>query len=236
MSKLRFGNITEVNPDNCYARVKFTDDEIVSAPLQILVRAALVDKDSFTFEINEQVAVIMDDNSEEGVILGAIFNDKTKPDGGGTGIFRMLFGDGTFMQYDKNTHKYEVNVKGDVAITAEGDVSIEAETASVTATTVEVDAQQVSVDADTVVVDAMMMDFTGILNLTGDMVVSGSIAAASITAPVIGGGGGVSIENGNIDASGEVKGATVKAGPIDLATHKHTGVTTGSGTSGPATP
>jgi len=232
---LRFGIITEVNPQKCYARVTFSDDGIVSAELQILVRAAVKDKDSFTFEINEQVAVLMDENSEEGVILGAVFNDKTQPDGGGKGIFRMKFGDDTAIEYNRETHKYLIDVKGDVDIKAEGDVNIEAETATVTAQTVEVDATQVTVDADAVTVDAIMIDLTGELNLTGNMIVSGSIAAASLSAPIIG-GAGVTMESGNLEATGEVKGATVKAGTVNLGTHIHAGITPGSVINAPPTP
>lgn len=228
---LRFGNITEVQPDACYARVKFLDDGIVSAPLQILVRAALVDKDSFTFEINEQVAVLMDENSEEGVILGAIFNDNTKPTGGGKGIFIMKFGDDSEIKYDRTAHKYTIDVKGDVEIKAEGDVIVEADIVDVTAATVKVDATQVEVDADAVTVDALMIDLTGTVNLTGDLIVSGSISAPSFS-----GAGGVTMSGGNIEAPGEVKGAIVKAGTVDLGTHLHAGVTPGSGNTAPPTP
>ena len=76
---LRFGNITEIDVSKCYARVKFLDDGIVSAPLQIVVMGALSTKFFHIFDINEQVACLMDENSEDGVILGAVFSDDITP-------------------------------------------------------------------------------------------------------------------------------------------------------------
>lgn len=240
---LRFGNITEVDPVTGYARVTFLDDGIVSAPLQVLVRAAIQDKDTFTFNINEQVAVLMDENSVEGVILGALFNDKTNPgSGSGAGIYRMKFSDDSFIEYNKNTHEYNINVQGKVNIISTGETHVEAETVSVEAQQVSVDADTVAVTAIAVSVDSNELEITspivnieGVVTVSGSMTVSGAVAAASISAPSIS-GPGVSMSGGNMEATGEIKGATITDGTIDLAAHKHTGVQTGGGTSGPATP
>lgn len=173
---LRFGIISEVDVAKGYARVKFLDDDIVSAPLQFIVRSALQDKDNFTFDINEQVACLMDENSEQGVILGAMFNDKTPPsEGGGPGIYKVKFSDDSFLEYNRNTHECNINVQGKVNIIA----------------TEEID----------------------------------------ITAPEVKITGAVTVE-GNLTVSGEVSGATVKAGSINLGTHKHGGVSTGGGQTG----
>jgi len=115
---LRFGTITEVDPAKGYARVTFTDDGIVSDWLQVLTLGAIKDSFSHTFSINEQVACLMDENSEEGVILGALNNDKTPPNGAGDGIFRVKFEDNSVIEYNKNTHKYSINIIGEVDITA----------------------------------------------------------------------------------------------------------------------
>lgn len=50
-----------------------------------------------------------------------------------------------------------------------------------------------------------------------------------ITAPAV-------VITGGLTVSGAIAGATVTAGGIGLTTHKHTGVTTGGGTSGGPTP
>lgn len=239
---LRSGKITAIDVQNCTARVTFADDGIVSDFLQIVVMGALSTKFFHMFDINEQVAVLMDENSEEGVILGALYNKGTKPDPAVTkDKVKVLFPDESFIEYDRESHEFTADIKGKINIKSDSEVNIEAQTANVSADTVEVDATQVTVDADTVTIDAMMVDITGTVDITGNVIVSGTVTAAEISAPIIG-GGGVSMSSGNltasgdIEATGQVKGATVKQGAIELGTHKHTGVTTGPGTTGTPTP
>lgn len=242
---LRFGNITEILPESGYARVTFLDDGIVSAPLQFLTKSALKDKDSFTFDINEQVAVLMDENSVEGVILGAIYNDGTKPsEGVSPGVYRMSLENGSFVEFNRGENKLTVNFsEGEVNVTASA-VSVNADSALVVAETVSVEATSVTVESDAVSVNAntatleaaTSIDITApIVNVTGNLTATGTVSASAISAPIIS-GPGVSMSGGNLEASGEIKGATVTDGTIDLSTHKHIGVTTGTGTSGLATP
>ena len=244
---LRYGYITEINVANMYARVTFMDDGIVSAPLQILTMGAKENKFFHMFDINEQVACLMDAESVEGVILGATFNNTTSPDGGSKDKVRVKFSDNSSIEYDRASHEYNIDIKGKINIKADSEVNIEAETATVTATTVAVDATVVNVDAETVNVDATnvaiqaVTSITGATTITGNLNVVGNISAinvaasAAISAPSIS-GPGVTMSGGNMNATGEVKGATVVAGTLDLGTHKHAGVTTGPGTTGTPIP
>lgn len=225
---LRFGNISEVDASTGYARVKFLDDEIVSDWLQILVKTALDDKQEFVFDVNEQVACLMDEHSEEGVILGALYNDGTKPTGAGPGVYKMTFSDDSFIEYDKNNHKLTVSIQGDVNVISSGTVNVDA-------TVVNVDSESANISATSVSIDAANIGMTGVVNVTGSMTVSGAISAASISAPSIS-GPGVSMVGGNLEADGELKGATVKAGTIDLANHVHGGVQSGGSSTAPPTP
>lgn len=226
---LRFGTITEIDTEKCYARVTFMDDDIVSDWLQICVMGALGNKFFHMFDINEQVACLMDENSDEGVILGALFNDKTNPAGGNKDVVRVQFTDDSFIEYNRATHEYNVNVKGKINITAETEININSDSQ------VNVSAQVVSVEADMIDVDATNINMTGNVVVTGNVTASGTVAAAAISAPIIS-GPGVSMTGGNLEADGELKGSTVVAGTIDLGTHVHSGVTTGGGSSGPPTP
>lgn len=209
---LRFGNITEVDPAKGYARVTFTDDGIVSDWLQFVVMGAIKDKFSHTFSINEQVACLMDENSEEGVILGAIFNDKTPPNGTGDGIFRVKFDDNSVIEYNRNSHEYKLDIKGKINISAQSEVNINAVNANITATA-------------TAKVEALAIQLNGAVSISGGLTVGGTISAP--------GGGAIS---GNLEVTGQLKGATVTDGTISLGTHKHTGVQTGGGTSGTPIP
>jgi hypothetical protein len=68
--------------------------------------------------------------------------------------------------------------------------------------------------------------------VSGTLVVTGALTAATLATA---GAGGASI-GGGMNVTGAITAGSVTAGGIGLATHKHTGVTTGGGTSGGPTP
>ena len=76
---LRFGIVSQINPLLCQARVNFGDDDSTSYWLPILQTKTLKDKFYSMPDINEQVVCLMDQNSEDGVILGAIYSSEDKP-------------------------------------------------------------------------------------------------------------------------------------------------------------
>ena len=71
---LRFGIVSQIDPINVQARVSFEDDESTSFWLPVLQTKTLKDKFYAIPDIGEQVACLMDENSEDGVILGAIYS------------------------------------------------------------------------------------------------------------------------------------------------------------------
>lgn len=71
---LRFGIVSQIDPINVQARVSFEDDESTSFWLPVLQTKTLKDKFYVMPDIGEQVACLMDENSEDGVILGAIYS------------------------------------------------------------------------------------------------------------------------------------------------------------------
>ena len=73
---LRFGIVSQIDPINVQARVSFEDDESTSFWLPIIQTKTLKDKFYAMPDIGEQVACLMDENSEDGVILGAIIRLK----------------------------------------------------------------------------------------------------------------------------------------------------------------
>lgn len=76
---LRFGIVSQIDPINVQARVSFEDDESTSYWLPILQTKTLKDKFYAMPDIGEQVACLMDANSEDGVILGAIYSTEDVP-------------------------------------------------------------------------------------------------------------------------------------------------------------
>ena len=209
---LRFGNITEIDVEKCFARVTFIDDGIVSDWLQICVMGAIGNKYFHMFDVNEQVACLMDENSEEGVVLGALFNEKTNPDGGNKNVVRVKFSDDSSIEYDRSSHEYNIDIKGKVNITAQTEANISALNANITAISI-------------AKIEAPAIQLNGAVAISGALALGGGIS-----------GSGGSPISGNLEVTGEIKGSTITDGTISLATHKHSGVQTGPGVSGPAIP
>ena len=72
---LKFGVVTNINPLIAKARVEFADDDMKSYWLPVLQKKTNKDKYYVMIDVGEQVACLMDENSEEGVILGAIYTN-----------------------------------------------------------------------------------------------------------------------------------------------------------------
>lgn len=121
----KIGHITSVDPAKGLAKVKFdADNDIVSGWLPILQTNTLSNKESRTFDVNEHVVVMMDENCEDGVIMGAIYSDSDTPPGeSGKDIWMKTFNNGTKIKVDRSSNEIEINVgSGKVKIT--GDVEI----------------------------------------------------------------------------------------------------------------
>ena len=71
---LRFGIVSQINPVLAQARVNFGDDDSTSFWLPVLQTKTFKDKFYSMPDIGEQVVCLMDNNSEDGVILGAIYS------------------------------------------------------------------------------------------------------------------------------------------------------------------
>lgn len=76
---LRFGIVSQINPVLAQARVNFGDDDSTSFWLPVLQTKTLKDKFYSMPDIGEQVACLMDENSEDGVILGSIYSTEDTP-------------------------------------------------------------------------------------------------------------------------------------------------------------
>jgi phage baseplate assembly protein V len=219
---LKYGVVSDVKPG--YAKVNFTEDEIVSDWLPLIVRKSKSDKESWQLETNEHVVCLMDEHVEEGVILGAIPNeDGDDPDAGANASkFRKKFSDGTLIEYDKKLHVLTVDVKGDLNAKTSGDAQIDATknlkaTAGLKAT-----------------ITAINIELTGIVKITGATNIIGPLTAGSISAGGAGSGGDGKVNivgdiaiDGKIEATGDVK-----AGTVSLKTHIHPGVQPGAGSTG----
>lgn len=217
--QFKYGIVSDVKKG--FIKAAFEEDEIVTDWIPVLFRKTKSDKESWQLEINEHIVCLMDHNCNTGVCLGAICNDEDEPDPGeGKGKFRKLFSDGTLIEYDKEAQKLTVDVKGELNATTTGKAAINAGT---------------NLEGNATVKATITAP---LIELTGNVTVSGTLAAAAIsTVPGAGGSGKLQIggdieASGKLTATGEISGSDIKAGTISLKTHKHSGVTTGGGTSG----
>lgn len=118
---LRFGLVSSIDPSKGVARVSFAEDEIVTDWLPIVV-AGTANSYSFTFNIDEQVACMMDSTGLRGVILGAVYNQNTTPSSSGEDIVSVVFSNGDSVEYDRATGEMSITVSG--GLTINGDVTV----------------------------------------------------------------------------------------------------------------
>jgi phage baseplate assembly protein V len=208
----KYGIVSESKPG--YAKVYFAEDDLVTKWWQVLQRTSLLDKEGWPLNVQEHVICLCDDRVEEGVVLGAVFNDEDTPDGGaGPGKFRKVFEDGTVLEYDKSAHKLSGSIKGEVDISADGDVSIS--TSGSLSATADIKATITSPD----------VEITGNVSIVGNLSFSGTLAGGL--------GGAIAFDGSILTVPNVHASSDVQAGAIALKTHTHSGVQTGGGLSGP---
>lgn len=100
---LKFGIVTNINPTLVQARVQFADDDVLSYWLPILQQKTQKDKFYAIPDIGEHVACLMDENSEEGVILGAIYSALDDTPVSSKTQLMIKFEDESYINFNKET-------------------------------------------------------------------------------------------------------------------------------------
>jgi len=108
---LKFGTVTNINPLTAKARVQFADDDITSYWLPILQQKTFKDKYYSIVDVGEQVACLMDEHSEDGVILGAIYTSLNDVPGISQNQHLIKFEDGSFIEFNKDNQMLTIVVK-----------------------------------------------------------------------------------------------------------------------------
>ncbi|ENA5972099.1 phage baseplate assembly protein V [Escherichia albertii] len=200
------GIISDIDETSVRVRVTLPEcDNLKSNWLAVLQRNSQDNKDYWLPDMGEQVEVLLDDNGEDGVVLGAVYSTVDTAPVASRDKRYVQFSDGAAFEYDRSTHQLTIN--GGIE-----KIVIEViDRTNLTSPNVEVKAQQVTVTSDTVdikatavTVDAPMSTFTGNVTVMkkltwlGGMAGSGGIGnAATIT-------GNVNVI-GNVQASGTLQ-------------------------------
>ena len=106
---LRFGTITAINPLTARARVQFAQDGLTSYWLPVLQNKTFKDKFYSMLSVGEQVTCLMDEKSEDGVILGAIYTAEDTPINQSEKEVAANFDDGTFINVNKETQTLTIS-------------------------------------------------------------------------------------------------------------------------------
>lgn len=197
-----------------FARVIFpADDNMVSDWLPICFPFTMGDAACWQLKVNSLVACVMDEHCNEGVILGAIFNQAdTVPSEANSTNFIFKFEDGSIISYDKNTHELKADINGKITAKATGNVDVESSAGDVKAKGLTVHIEAVDI------------------TLTGAVMVEGVITAGGLALMPMPGVPGA--PDGKVQGDINVTG-DVKAGLVSLKTHQHTYASGGGVTSTP---
>lgn len=205
-----FGIVTAVDAGRGWARASLPEyDNLETAFLPVLQRRTHRDKALNLPDVGEQVVLLLDLRGEDGVILGAVWSEVDPvPQTDGADVDVRRYADGTVLRYDRTAHRLTADVQGEIVATCTGKADV----------TVEGPARVESKVALTLAAPTITM--RGALSMRsyeGD-----GPTTAEIDGPLTVNRGDVTVPDND-----------VKAGDVSLKEHRHGGVDTGGGTSGP---
>lgn len=127
---LRVGTVVTKAPDSMHCRVLFPDtptNPVTSYWLPVLVNRAMGDTYYDMPDIGDNVlCAFLPNGMEAGFILGSYYPEKKAPCTD-ENVYQHKFKDGTYIEYDRNSHKLTASCVGDANISAEGTLNLRAE-------------------------------------------------------------------------------------------------------------
>ncbi|PHV00158.1 phage baseplate assembly protein V [Iodobacter sp. BJB302] len=171
---LKFGIVLASKPG--FARISLPDtDNLRTMWLPIAYPKTQDDECYWTYDTGEHVALLLDAQGEDGVIIGAIFSDADTPPVTDSNKFGIRFNDGAMLEYDRQTHTLSVTGVSKVIVEASTTIVLKA--------------------GSKVTIDSPEAQFTGRLQVDGLLTYLGGLE---------GGGGDGSKFTGRVDVDGDV--------------------------------
>jgi phage baseplate assembly protein V len=126
------GIVYEIDAKTARVRVIFPDlDNMVSGWLPVVMPCTLEDR-FYALPVKDSlVTCLMDENFEDGRVIGAIYSEADPPPVEDENKFVKLFADGTQIEYDKNLHKLTADIKGSADVIAENTVTLTCPTVNI---------------------------------------------------------------------------------------------------------
>lgn len=113
---LRFGKISAVDASKAMYQVTFDEDQLVTDWIFANQKNTLFNKSESGYDLDEHVSCLMDENCENGVILGAIYDEENLPEVGNEDLTRIEYKDGSFIQFDRAAKKLTISCEGNIEI------------------------------------------------------------------------------------------------------------------------
>ena len=115
--QLSVGIVSEVLAAKGAVRVTLPDaDNTDTYELPVLHRGSKASRHYHLPEPGDQVYVALDDNGEDGCVLGAIYSEADPPPFADAAECGMVFADSTSVKYDKNAHLMDIEFKDGTAL------------------------------------------------------------------------------------------------------------------------
>ena len=124
---LRVGVVSTVNPDNATVRVKIGDQsDLVTYECPVVFAKTHNDKAYWMPDPGDHVLVLsLPYGVSQGFVLGAVYSRTDTVPVSSRDKWRYEFKDGSVFEYDRNKNHLDINVKGTVALHADGAVTID---------------------------------------------------------------------------------------------------------------
>ena len=133
-SVMHLGIVKSFNAKELRADICFYDlDDMVITDMAVLQRNTQGIKDFSCLEVGEQVLCLLDEEMQDGYVLGSIAGDEDLSNLNQDGTRFVLFPDGGLIKYDFKSHTLEIlssniQIKGNISvegnITLSGDLSV----------------------------------------------------------------------------------------------------------------
>lgn len=125
MKSIDVGRVSAIYPNRGTAKVFFDDKNVVSRELPILMRGSQDSKDYWMPSVGEQVVCLfLPNTSKMGFIVGSFYNEVDTPPINSENKRHLQFSDGTYIEYDQDTHTLTLDVKGEITIKTNATVHV----------------------------------------------------------------------------------------------------------------
>lgn len=179
MAVLKLGEVVEVLPDQCKARVVFDeDDSVVSDPLPIVIPNSIENRDFHLPDVGEDVLCLFGSAGlEDGYILGSIYAGDVVPPSSSADVRMVEFADGSKFSFDRSASTFEIEI-GSTRIKLDQN-SVNVEAASVVniktpTLNLNVGGTIMQLNGSSATITSQDLTFRGNVSVTGNLSVSGN--------------------------------------------------------------